>query len=42
MAELERLEHPWVQEYFNGPRGRAAQASKKRAETMDNASQGEA
>jgi phospholipid/cholesterol/gamma-HCH transport system ATP-binding protein len=24
VAELERLEHPWVQEYFNGPRGRAA------------------
>ncbi|HVI25757.1 MAG TPA: ATP-binding cassette domain-containing protein [Xanthomonadaceae bacterium] len=24
LAELERLAHPWVQEYFNGPRGRAA------------------
>ena len=24
VAELERLDHPWVQEYFNGPRGRAA------------------
>ena len=24
VAELERLEHPWVQAYFNGPRGRAA------------------
>ena len=24
VAELERLEHPWVREYFNGPRGRAA------------------
>ena len=25
--ELERLDHPWVQDYFNGPRGRAARAS---------------
>jgi phospholipid/cholesterol/gamma-HCH transport system ATP-binding protein len=24
LAELEQLDHPWVQEYFNGPRGRAA------------------
>ncbi len=24
LAEIERLDHPWVQEYFNGPRGRAA------------------
>jgi phospholipid/cholesterol/gamma-HCH transport system ATP-binding protein len=23
---LEELQHPWVQEYFNGPRGRAARA----------------
>jgi phospholipid/cholesterol/gamma-HCH transport system ATP-binding protein len=29
VGELERLEHPWVQEYFNGPRGRAAQAAKE-------------
>ncbi len=28
VAELERLDHPWVQEYFNGPRGRAAQSAK--------------
>jgi phospholipid/cholesterol/gamma-HCH transport system ATP-binding protein len=27
VAELERLEHPWVQEYFNGPRGRAARTA---------------
>ena len=26
VAELEKLDHPWVQEYFNGPRGRAARA----------------
>jgi len=24
IAEIERLDHPWIQEYFNGPRGRAA------------------
>ncbi|QIL21498.1 ABC transporter ATP-binding protein [Thermomonas sp. HDW16] len=24
VTELETLDHPWVQEYFNGPRGRAA------------------
>ena len=24
VRELERLDHPWVQDYFNGPRGRAA------------------
>ena len=24
VAELETLDHPWVQDYFNGPRGRAA------------------
>lgn len=26
--ELLALDHPWIQEYFNGPRGRAAQAAK--------------
>ncbi|MBD3729003.1 MAG: ABC transporter ATP-binding protein [Sphingomonadales bacterium] len=29
--ELLALDHPWIQEYFNGPRGRAALASKARA-----------
>ena len=24
IAEVERFEHPWVQDYFHGPRGRAA------------------
>ena len=27
VQELESLDHPWVQEYFNGPRGRAARAA---------------
>jgi len=26
IAELRELDHPWVQDYFNGPRGRAAVA----------------
>ena len=34
VAELEQLEHEWVQSYFNGPRGRAAQASAARG-TLD-------
>jgi phospholipid/cholesterol/gamma-HCH transport system ATP-binding protein len=28
--ELLALDHPWIQEYFNGPRGRAAAQSKER------------
>jgi phospholipid/cholesterol/gamma-HCH transport system ATP-binding protein len=32
LAELEQLDHPWVQDYFNGPRGRAARQSKRNAE----------
>ena len=27
IAELLALDHPWIQQYFNGPRGRAATAS---------------
>ena len=27
IAELLALDHPWIQEYFNGPRGRAATAA---------------
>jgi phospholipid/cholesterol/gamma-HCH transport system ATP-binding protein len=27
LAEVEKFDHPWVQEYFHGPRGRAAQAA---------------
>jgi phospholipid/cholesterol/gamma-HCH transport system ATP-binding protein len=29
--ELLALDHPWIQEYFNGPRGRAAEQSAERA-----------
>jgi phospholipid/cholesterol/gamma-HCH transport system ATP-binding protein len=35
MAEVERFDHPWVQEYFHGPRARAAQATRERATTGD-------
>ncbi len=37
IPELLALDHPWIQEYFNGPRGRAVEASRKRtrAKTMD-------
>ena len=31
IPELLALDHPWIQEYFNGPRGRAAQAAQRRA-----------
>ena len=24
LSEVEKFDHPWVQEYFHGPRGRAA------------------
>jgi phospholipid/cholesterol/gamma-HCH transport system ATP-binding protein len=30
--ELVALDHPWIQEYFNGPRGRAAEESAERAQ----------
>jgi phospholipid/cholesterol/gamma-HCH transport system ATP-binding protein len=32
IPELLALDHPWIQEYFNGPRGRAATASVERAQ----------
>ena len=31
IPELLKSDHPWIQEYFNGPRARAAQDSKARA-----------
>ena len=30
MAELAELQHPWIHEYFSGPRGRAAALAKRR------------
>ncbi|QSX73621.1 ABC transporter ATP-binding protein [Lysobacter arenosi] len=30
LAEVEQLDHPWVREYFHGPRARAAQQTRQR------------
>src|SRR5690554_1184293 len=30
LSEVEQLDHPWVQEYFHGPRARAAQRARDR------------
>ncbi|MFM5922601.1 MAG: ABC transporter ATP-binding protein, partial [Novosphingobium sp.] len=35
IPNLLKLDHPWIQEYFNGPRGRAALAAKDRFKAMD-------
>ncbi len=42
IEELIATDHPWIQEYFNGPRGRAAAASQDRAKAMDISAQGKA
>jgi phospholipid/cholesterol/gamma-HCH transport system ATP-binding protein len=31
VEELELSEHPWIRDYFMGPRGRAAQSARKKA-----------
>jgi len=36
IPELLALDHPWIQEYFNGPRGRAALSSQQGGKAMDN------
>ena len=33
VRELERSEHPWIKQYFLGPRGRAAAAAEELAES---------
>ncbi len=35
IPELLALDHPWIQEYFNGPRGRAAADAQHRAKAID-------
>ena len=35
IPELLAMDHPWIQEYFNGPRGRAAEAAQHRAKAID-------
>jgi phospholipid/cholesterol/gamma-HCH transport system ATP-binding protein len=42
IPELLALDHPWIQEYFNGPRGRAATATQKRIAAQTPASAGAA
>ena len=37
IPELLALDHPWIQEYFNGPRGRAAQEASDREAEADSA-----
>lgn len=32
LHEIEQLDHPWIQEYFHGPRARAARDAKKKSE----------
>ncbi|MBA3486614.1 MAG: ATP-binding cassette domain-containing protein [Lysobacter sp.] len=34
MAEVEQMDHPWVREYFHGPRARAAQQTLGRASDL--------
>ena len=34
IPELLALDHPWIQEYFNGPRGRAAKVAQGRSSSM--------
>ncbi|MEZ5735171.1 MAG: ATP-binding cassette domain-containing protein [Novosphingobium sp.] len=36
IPELLATDHPWIQEYFNGPRGRAARETQERVKGMDN------
>ena len=35
IPELLALDHPWIQEYFNGPRGRAAEVAQQRGAGND-------
>ena len=36
IPELLETDHPWIQEYFNGPRARAATATHERGKALDN------
>lgn len=37
IPELLATDHPWIQEYFNGPRGRSAKQAQDRLDPMDKA-----
>jgi phospholipid/cholesterol/gamma-HCH transport system ATP-binding protein len=40
IPELIATRHPWIEEYFNGPRGRAAQASHDRNQAAPKTGEG--
>ncbi|WP_338241155.1 ABC transporter ATP-binding protein [Aurantiacibacter hainanensis] len=42
IPELLENDHPWIQEYFNGPRARAATATYERGKALDNDANGKA
>ena len=42
IPELLATDHEWIQEYFNGPRGRAAKATKDRLDAKDRPGEGPA
>lgn len=42
IPELIATDHPWIQEYFGGPRGRAAKESRERAKGVDSKGEGSA
>ncbi len=42
IPELLETDHPWIDEYFNGPRGRAAQASQQGSNSVDKGGPAEA
>ena len=35
ISELEKSDHPWIKEYFLGPRGRAAATAETKREAAD-------
>ena len=42
IPELLKTDHPWIQEYFNGPRGRAAQSGAPGGKPVDKPAAGQA
>ncbi len=42
IPELLETDHPWIQEYFNGPRSRAAAATHEQGKALDNPDDGKA
>ncbi len=39
LADIERIDHPWIQEYFHGPRARAARTAGARRDPITGASE---